>query len=56
MKYKCKSELWLYPGEVAWHFLSVDKIQTKKIKDKYSKVVRGFGSLPVKARIGKTEW
>lgn len=39
-----------------WHFLSVPKIESEKIKNKHGAQRRGWGSLPVSARIGKTIW
>ncbi len=48
-------EVWLYPGEsAAWHFLTVPKSAAAAIKEQFGKDVRGWGSLPVKATIGKT--
>lgn len=55
--YKIKSKVWLWPGETAaWHFVSVPKKESQKIKEKFGKNRRGFGSVPVLVKIGKTEW
>lgn len=56
MKYKICEKVWLYPGATAWHFVSVSKNTSQKIKERYGKHHRGFGSLPVRATIGKTSW
>ena len=54
--FKSKSEVWLYPGYAAWHFVSVSKKSSKVIKEAFGKNARGWGSLPVKVEIGKTSW
>lgn len=55
--YKLKSEVWLYPTEsAAWHFVSVPKKKSEKIKKEFGAVARGWGSLPVSVTIGKTTW
>jgi len=55
-KYKLRSEVWLYPGMSAWHFISVPKRASEEIKATFGKNARGWGSLPVVATIGKTSW
>ena len=50
------SEVWIYPGVSAWHFVSLPKNIAKKIKDEFKGLGRGFGSLPVSVKIGKTKW
>lgn len=53
--WKVTEEVWLYPGEsAAWHFLTVPKLVAEAIKEQFGKDVRGWGSLPVQATIGKT--
>jgi len=55
--YKLKSELWIYPTEAAaWHFVTVDKKEAKEIKENFGAHARGFRSLPVEVKIGKTAW
>lgn len=51
------AKLWIYPGETAqWHFVSVPKIISQKLKKTYAHKKRGWGSLRVRAKIGKTTW
>ena len=38
-----------------WHFTGIPKKESEEIK-KVSKVKAGFGSIPVIATIGKTQW
>jgi hypothetical protein len=55
--YRFQSEVWLYPGESAnWHFVSVPKKETQAIDKRFKSLKRGWGSLPVRATIGKTSW
>lgn len=54
--YKFKSEVWLYPGMVGWHFINLPKKQSEEIKNKFGKNARGWGSLPVIVKVGKTSW
>jgi|LakMenEpi03Aug12_release.lakeMendotaPanAssembly.Ray.scaffolds.fasta_scaffold251265_3 hypothetical protein len=51
------SGMWLFPGETTqWHFISVPKTDGESIKGSFKKISRGWGSLRVEARIGKTTW
>lgn len=54
--YEFSAKVWLYPGNAAWHFLSVPTALSKEISARYSLIKRGFGSLPVTACIGQTSW
>lgn len=56
MKYTIREKVWIYPGETPWHFVNVSKKESQKIKEKYGKLHRGFGSLPVVVTVGKTSW
>jgi hypothetical protein len=52
-----KSHVWLYPGETAaWHFITLPQKDSVAIKKTFGAGARGFGSLPVVAKIGKTTW
>lgn len=55
--YAFKAEVWLYPGESAsWHFATVPQDLSEKFKKNHATAKRGFGSIRVTAKIGKTEW
>lgn len=55
--FKLKTKLWLYPGEnAAWHFLTIPKTESAMIKKNFGTNARGWGSLPVEVKIGKTVW
>ena len=51
-----RTKVWLYHGQSAWHFISLPKMLSVKIKKMFLGLERGFGSLPIIARIGNTEW
>lgn len=46
----------VYPGMAAWRFLYVPQKDSAALKEKYGTHARGWGSLPVRATIGKTSW
>lgn len=54
--YTFKAKIWLYPGMAAWHFITVPEEISKKIKNEFGDMARGWGSLPVKVTIGQTSW
>lgn len=67
--YIMQTEIWIYPSETAaWHFVSILKEISEKIKTKISpqsksskaaakpKIRRGFGAVRVKATIGKSSF
>jgi Domain of unknown function (DUF1905) len=49
-------KVWLYPGMAGWHFVTLPKKQSNEIKKRFGDFKRGWGSLPVTATIGKTQW
>ncbi len=51
-----KARVWLYPGKSGWHFCTLPKKESGKIKENSGEKIRGWGSIPVKATIGKTSW
>ena len=55
-RYKIETELWVYPGPAPWHFVTVGREESREIKERYGKVRRGFGSIPVEVTIGETSW
>ena len=55
-EFKFKAKVWLYPGAAAWHFVSVPKTESAKIKKMFLGLERGFGSFPVMVKLGQTTW
>ena len=54
--YKMQSKVWLYYGMAGWHFVTIPRKQSNEIKDLFSGMAGGWGSLPVIVTIGKTSW
>ncbi len=55
-KFHIKTTVWLYPGMVGWHFVTVPKETTEEIDNYFSLIKGGWGSIPVMVTIGKTNW
>ncbi len=47
---------WMYQGKGAWFFITLPKKETATIKRLSAFPRRGWGSVPVTARIGETSW
>lgn len=56
MKFECAAELWEYPGNAAWHFVTLPKTYSEDIALVTREHKRGFGSVRVRARIGESTW
>ena len=54
--YDFSAEVWIWPGEAAWHFISLPQGMSEEIKNMYQGLARGWGSLPVQVIIGNTAW
>lgn len=55
--YRLSSKVIVWPGEQgAWHMMHVDAKKSAQIRKAHGAVKRGFGSIPVTAKIGKTSW
>ena len=56
LNYTFKSTLWIYPGNAAWHFITLPKQYSNEIHSITKDIARGFGSVKVKVRIGAEIW
>ena len=55
--YKLRSKVWLYPGMGGWHFIGVDEKNSRAIRaTQLGMPRRGWGSIPVVVKLGKSEW
>lgn len=55
--FKITAKVWLYPSETAsWHFLTIPRNESQTIKSTFGSLAKGWGSLPVSVKIGKTTW
>jgi hypothetical protein len=55
-EYRIRARVWRYPGKGGWHFATLPAKPSAEIKARFGTEARGWGSLPVRVRIGKTEW
>jgi hypothetical protein len=66
-KYNIRANVWMYHGlttpssnavtmKGSWYFITIPKKQSAIIKKTFGESARGWGSLRVKATIGKTNW
>ncbi|MFZ3301513.1 MAG: DUF1905 domain-containing protein [Microgenomates group bacterium] len=53
--FEITAKIWIYDGPAAWHFVTITKETSKKIKH-IPILRRGWGSVPVNVTIGKTSW
>jgi hypothetical protein len=56
MELEFKAELWEWQGQGAWCFVSLPKEYYDEIKVISGPHTRGFGSVKIEAKIGKTVW
>ena len=54
--YSFKAELWLYPGEAGWHFLTLPEEVADDVRVQTAGASKAFGSIKVTADIGGHSW
>lgn len=62
--YPVRARVWLYQGDPStgsgqvspWHFITIKKSDSDRVKKEYIWPRRGFGAIPVIATIRKTSW
>lgn len=55
-EYRVRAKVWRYPGKGGWHFANLSPRQSAEVRGRFGMDARGWGSLPVRVRIGETEW
>jgi hypothetical protein len=55
-QYTFQATVWRYPGMAGWHFVSVPSDISVHIKQNFADRIRGWGSLSIIAKVGKTSW
>jgi len=56
-KFRFSAKVWLYPGDEAWHFVSLPKKESAQVEAMQAKKVRrGWGAVRVTVNVGKTSW
>ena len=57
MRLALRAKVWIYPGNSAWHFVTVDKKNSLKVKKhQEGKLRRGWGAVKVSVTLGKSRW
>jgi Domain of unknown function (DUF1905) len=56
MKLEFSGEMWFWKGPSPWHFVTVPDEQCGDLDAASASVSYGWGVIPVRARIGDTEW
>jgi len=56
LTYTIKMKVWLHDGPAAWHFVTLPKKESDEIRELFGGMSRGWGSLPVRAKLGMTTW
>ena len=51
-----RAPLWLYEGAAAWHFVTLPKALSARIKGLHTQHLKAFGSVRVEVTIGSTRW
>ena len=54
--YRFTGELWRYPGDAAWHFVTLPEEIADEIAARFADGHRAFGSLAVAATVGPVTW
>ena len=55
-QYNIAAKVWLYPGDAAWHFITIPHDISEDIKNLFGDRARGWGSIPVEITIGTSKW
>ncbi|RIK44857.1 MAG: DUF1905 domain-containing protein [Chloroflexi bacterium] len=56
MNIEFNGEIWFWKGPAPWYFVTVPAEQSRALKALSGSVTYGWGMIPVRVRIGKTEW
>ena len=54
--YSFRAELWLYPEEAGWHFLTLPADVADDLREEAAVFRKGFGSIKVTAEISGHTW
>ncbi len=56
MDIEFNGKIWFWKGPAPWYFVTVPAEQCRDLQAISGLVTYGWGMIPVKARIGKTQW
>lgn len=55
-KYSITTKVWRWPGDMGWHFVSLDEKMSEEIKKKHGANFYGSGFLKIRATLNKISW
>lgn len=56
MEFTFSGDVWIYSGEGAWYFVTMPLDLADEIHARTTGIRRGFGSVRVRATVGKSSW
>ena len=56
MSVEFKGEIWYWKGPAPFYFVTVPAKESRELKEICSFVTYGWGMIPVRVRVGETEW
>ena len=56
MNIEFNGEIWFWKGPAPWYFVTVPEKQCRDLQAISGFVTYGWGMIPVRVRIGKSEW
>ena len=56
VNFEFSGEIWFWRGPAPWYFVTVPEQPSRDLKAISGIVTYGWGMIPVRARIGSTEW
>lgn len=56
LRYSFNGKVWNHKGKGGWHFITLPKTLSKRIRKNHDLDEEGWGRLKTTAKIGKTEW
>jgi hypothetical protein len=54
--YSFSAELWHFPGEAGWHFITLPRDVSEEIREETAAFRKGFGSVKVTAEVRGQAW
>ena len=51
-----EGDIWFWKGPAPWHFVTVPDEECAELEATSAFVSYGWGMIPVRARVGSTEW
>ncbi len=55
-QFQFEDKLWQYDEPGGWHFITVPEMISLEVKELYSDMSPGFGSIAVHVTVGQTKW